>query len=63
MDSVLSHHSYVHVITKARVLMSTPSLGHSQLLLMVQEIIEAQFIQLLLAVSAAPELHVLRSLS
>lgn len=43
--------------------MSTPSLGRSQLLLMVQEIIRAQFIQLLLAVSAAPELRALRSLS
>lgn len=60
VDLVLS---YVHVITEARVLMSTPSLGCSQLLLMVQEIIGAQFIQLLLAVSAAPELHALRSLS
>lgn len=63
MDLVLSHHSYVHVITEARVLMSMPSLGHSRLLLMVQEIIGPQFIQLLLAVSAALELHALRLLS
>lgn len=38
-DLVLSHQGYVHVITETRVLMNTPSLGHSRLLLMVQEII------------------------
>lgn len=43
--------------------MSTTSLGRSQLLPVVQEIIRVQFIQLLLAVSAAPELHALRLLS
>lgn len=46
VNLVLSHHSYVHVITEARVLMSMPSLGRLQLLLMVQEIIGVQFIQL-----------------
>lgn len=62
-DLVLSHQGYLHVITETRVLMNTPSLGYSRLLLMVQEIIWAQFVQLLLSASASLLLHKLRLLS
>ena len=62
-DLALSHQGYVQMITETRVLMNTPFLGHSRLLLMVQEIIRAQFVQLLLPASASLELQKLRLLS